>query len=675
MSSPSPAPSAIKPAPSAIKNDTLSPRTLGGLTLSNPLVMAPVKTGLGALGGAVTEPLTAYYARRARGGAGALIVEPLFVDPAGKEHPRQLGAHDDALVPGLRDLVGAIHDGGSKAIAHLNHAGRAANPKATKRAPEAPSAVPCPTSGATPEVLTVARVEALIDAFGAAARRAREAGFDAIELQFGLGYLVAQFLSPHTNQRQDGFGGDLEGRRTFGRRVFEAVRAAAGPDLPILARLSATEKVEGGLDLDDALATARWLAGLGVAGLHVVSGSACDTPPWYYQHMSLPPGVNADFARRVKSAVAVPVMAAGRLGEPAALRALLESGAVDLVALGRALVADPDLPNKLLAGRDEVVVQCGGCLQGCLAGVKAGRGIGCIVNPEAGREHLGEAPPRQGAPKRVVVIGGGPAGLTAARVAAERGHDVTLLERHPERLGGQLAVAHLAPGKGGMERMTASFVRHALAAGARVERGVEATPESVRAMHPDAVVVAVGAEAVVPPIPGLQEAAVSGLDGVEALLRGERPAGGHALVLGGGLIGVELAEKLAEGGTAVTLVEQRDTLAHDMEMITRKLTMRRLTVASVEVRLGATLTRVEPADEGAGGQLYVTVRDAGGEERLGPFDTVAVAAGTRPLAGPWADAEAAAQTVGAPVYTVGDARELGQVEGAVRSAWEVARTL
>jgi len=639
--------------------------------------MAPVKTGLGDLDGTVTAPLVAYYARRARGGAGGLIVEPLFVDPAGKEHPRQLGAHDDAVVPGLRALVDAIHAEGSKAIAHLNHAGRAANPKASKRPPEAPSAVPCPTSGATPEVLTPARIEALVDAFGAAARRAREAGFDAIELQFGLGYLVAQFLSPRTNQRQDAFGGDLAGRRTFGRRVFEAVRRAAGPDLPVLARLSATEKTQGGLGVEDALDTARWLVELGAAGLHVVSGSACDAPPWYYQHMSLPPAVNADLARRIKAVVAVPVMAAGRLGEPSALRALLDDGAVDLVALGRALVADPDLPHKMLTARDEVVVQCGGCLQGCLAGVKAGRGIGCIVNPEAGREHMvarddASTPAR---PKRVVVVGGGPAGLTAARVAAERGHDVTLFERHPERLGGQLAMAHLAPGKAAMERMTDSFVRHALSAGARVERGVEATPASVRALHPDAVIVAVGAEAVVPPVPGLRERAVSGFDGVEALLRGERPAGAHALVLGGGLIGVELAEKLAEAGATVTIVEQRDTLAHDMEMITRKLTMRRLDGAPVDVRLGATLTRVEPAGEDAAGPLYATVRGAQGEERLGPFDTLVVAAGTKPLAGPWEDAEAAQRTVGAPVYTVGDARELGQVEGAVRSAWEVARTL
>jgi 2,4-dienoyl-CoA reductase-like NADH-dependent reductase (Old Yellow Enzyme family)/thioredoxin reductase len=630
--------------------------TVGALTLPNRLLMAPVKTALGGTDGKVSDRLLAYYRRRAEGGVGAIIVEPLFVDPRGKEHPRQLGAESDDKVEGLARLVDAIHGGGARAIAHLNHAGRAANPKASGRPPEAPSEMVCASTGARAEAISEERIAEVVAGFGAAAGRARSAGFDAVELQCGLGYLIAQFLSPRTNLRSDRYGGSPEARARFGEEVIGAVQAALG-GLPLGARISGSEQVEGGLTAADAGGIARWLEARGVAVLHVVSGSACDSPAWYYQHMSMPGGLNARLATQLRGEVGVPVIAAGRLGDPEEMLALVEGG-VELLALGRALVADPDLPRKLRDGHPERVLHCGGCLQGCLTGVKSGAGIGCIVNPEVG--HEGEPAIPTTARRRVVVVGGGPAGLTAARVAAERGHQVTLLERSALSLGGQFALSHLAPGKARLRRTVEALVRLAEQSGAEIRRGVEATSDDLASLRPDLVVLATGAEPVIPKIPGLQGALTG-----EQVLSGGAETGARVLVIGGGLVGIEVAEHLAaRGATEVTVVEMLAEIARDMEPITRKLTLGRLAALPVTI-----LTETQVLQLSA--EVRATIRGPGGERELGPFDAVVVAVGTRshdPLS-------ASLAALGVEIHRVGDAAELRQVQGAVGSAWELARRL
>ena len=626
---------------------------IGPLRLPNRLIMAPVKTGLGAADGTVTDKQLAYYRRRAAGGVGAIIVEPCYVDPAGKEHPRQLGIDGPGKVAGLRSLVDAIHQSGSVAIAHLNHAGRAANPKASGCAPEAPSEMVCPTTGAVAAAMTSSRVVELVRAFAAGAARAGAAGFDAVELQAGLGYLLAQFLSPRTNLRADEYGGDEARRERFPRDVVSAVLESAG-QLPLLVRLSATEKVEGGLQLEDAQRLARRLEEWGASALHVVSGSACDSPPVYYQHMSLPEGANEGLAAQLRPITELPVIAAGRLGDPTRIERALADEHADFVALGRPLVADPDLPNKLAAGNAAEVIVCGSCLQGCLASVKAGKGIACIVNPEVGRESEVERPAEK--PRCVVVVGGGPAGLTAAIVASRRGHRVTLLER--SELGGQFSLAPLAPGKSAMKRPLSALVDAARRSGAEIRTGVEATVESIAELDPDVVILATGSTPAQLDIPGL-EGAVTGND----ILLGKVDTGRDFLVIGGGLVGIETAEILAAAGKRVVVVEVLDDIARDMEMITRKLTMKRLAALPVEMRTNARITGFADG--------MATVATGERSEQIGPFSAVVVAVGTRrnrELLDPLS-------ARGIETRAVGDALEPGQVIGAVQSAWQVAREI
>ncbi len=624
---------------------------IGSLRLSNRLLMAPVKTGFGKPDGSVTEQLLAYYRRRAEGGIGGIIIEPLYVDRAGKEHPRQLGIAVQESVDGLKELVNAIHEGGAKAIAHLNHAGRAANPKASGQPPEAPSEVTCARTGVTPTVLGTDRIQELVQGFGAAAGRASEAGFDAIELQCGLGYLIAQFLSERTNHRTDQYGGGLEQRDRFVQEVLGSMREVVDGSLPIIARISASEQVDGGLDLADGKRLAQTLVDCGVSAIHAVTGSNCDTPPWYFQHMSLPAGVNEKLAAQIKQEITVPVIVAGRLGEPERIEEIIAAGQVDMVALGRPLLADPDFPLKMAEQRSDEIMLCGSCLQGCLANVKAGKGLCCIVNPAVGHESDGEMPASK--ERHVVVVGGGPAGLTAAIVARRRGHRVTLLER--DELGGQFSLAPLAPGKAAMSRPLSSLLRLASQSGATIQTGVEATPELVEILEPDVVVLATGANPVSLPIEGL-EGALS----AEEVLTQNTDAGASALVVGGGLVGIEVAEFLAARGTRVTVVEMLGEIARDMEMITRKLTLKRLQELPIEILTDTVVERVDAGE--------VVVRGPDGERNLGAFDSIVMAVGTESdskLAEPLQASEL-------EVHVVGDAAELEQVIGAVKSAWEVA---
>jgi 2,4-dienoyl-CoA reductase-like NADH-dependent reductase (Old Yellow Enzyme family)/thioredoxin reductase len=617
-----------------------APGRVGRLTLRNRILMAPMEKNLATPEGGVTRRYVDYCEARAAGGAALLFLESMYVDPAGKNHHCQLGLHDDALLPGYRRLVEACHRHGALVGAELQFAGRQTSAAVTGRQPVAPSAVACEVlaGGEVPRVLADAEIEALVRRFAEAAARAVAAGFDVVELHGAHGYLLGQFLSPYTNRRDDAWGGDAERRLRFPLAVIRAVRAAVGPAVPLAYRLSADERVEGGLTLEDACRIGPRLEAAGVDLLDVSAG-VYESAVWIVQPMEMAPGCLAPLARAIRQRVGIPVSVAGRIGTADVAEAILARGDADFVTLGRALHADPAMPRKVREGRADEVCPCVACLT-CSDLLGQNRPVLCLANSQTGREREHALRPASH-PRRIVVVGAGPAGLEAARVLAARGHRVTVLERGAEP-GGQLLLARAVPGRGELAALAEYLAGAVQRAGGELCLGMEATVEILDHQGPDVVVLATGAHPGIPPIPGILDApAVDPF----AVLRRAAGAPRRALVIGGGLLGVGIAHVLAERGAAVTVVEPGTVLASELGLRPRWQHVADLLARpNVTVRLGTT---VEALD----GDV-ARLRTRGEALELGGLDLVVPA---RPLLPATALADALlGREDGPPVFEIGD---------------------
>ena len=467
------------------------PLDLGSLALPNRVVMTTVKLGYGTERGEVTKRHVAFYALRAQGGAGLMTTEPMYVQINGREIPTQLGVHEDRLVEGLGWLVETVHASRGRIMAHITHAGRAANPRLVSPADlVSASPVPCKANGVTPRALTVAGITPAVAAFGEAAGRVREAGFDALEVPFSHGYLIHQFLSPYSNRREDEYGGTLENRLRFGREVMAAVRKEVGPAFPLVVRMNAMDYLDGGLTLDDAVEIAQALKGMGADALSITSGTMCESVPFCLYPAGVPEAGLLPMAARIRRSVGLPVIVAGRIRTPAVARKALAAGQTDLIGLGRPFLADPDWVRKAQAGEEESILLCAACHQGCLAELRKGHGTSCVFNPLTGRESTVMLTPTD-KPRNVIVVGGGPAGLEAATIAAERWHCVTLYEKG-DRLGGQLNLAARPSDKQGFFDAVRYLELMARRAGVEIHLNTEITPAMVDTARPDVVVVATG---------------------------------------------------------------------------------------------------------------------------------------------------------------------------------------
>lgn len=613
---------------------------IGGVMLRNRILMAPMEKNLALPTGAVSRRYIDYCEARAVGGAALILLESMYVHPAGRNHRYQLGLHDDELVPGYRRLVEACHRHGALVGAELQFAGRETSSAITGIQPVAPSAVPCTalTGGDVPRPLSVEGIRGLIAAFADAARRAVAAGFDVVEIHGAHGYLVGQFLSPYANHRDDEYGGDFERRLRFPLEVIAAVREAIGSAVPLLYRLSADEHVDGGLTLAD---TCRIAPRLEAAGIDLIDVSAgiYESAPWIVQPMEMAQGCLAPLAREIRRCVGIPVSVAGRITDAGVAEHILDSGDADFVTLGRALHADPEMPRKSAEGREDEICSCVGCLK-CSDLLGQNEPVLCLANTQTGRERhyaIRAASRRQ----RVVVVGGGPAGLESARVLALRGHSVTILERASEP-GGQLLLSRLVPGREDLAGLGVYLAGAATRAGAELRLGVETTVDSVLAREPDAVVVATGARPGVPSVPGIEQSAA-----VDAFTVLSRPAGHvrRALVIGGGMLGVGVAHVLAERGAEVTLVEPSQELAAELGIRPRWQYVANLRARpNVMILLGATVEELHPD--------AALVRRAGEELKLHDLDLVVP---TRPMVPACEVADALKALADGPVvFDVGD---------------------
>jgi len=628
------------------------PYRLGNIELPNRFVFPPIKTGYGDLGGSITERQIDFYRRIATNGPGLMILEPVAVSPEGREHPRQMGIHLPESVRQIRKIVEAIHGQGRLAALHLNHAGAAANPKVTQTPPRAPSPVTCAASGQEAVSLTEEEIYALIRAFQTAAAKAAEAGVDCLELQAGHGYLVAQFLNKKINRRDDRYGRD---RLLFAREVLFAVMAGA-PDLPVVVRISGSEmSPELGMEREDLEPLLDLADKAGVAALHVGMGSSCFSPPWYFHHGSLPEQPQWDALSWIRSRTDIPRIVAGRMGRRDRVERALNEGLADLVAEGRPLLSDPDLIRKWSESKDDEILHCGYCLQGCLHRLKNGEPLGCNVNPELGLPELTPTPH----PKTVLVAGGGPAGMSAALYARRRGHRVTLVER-TDRLGGRFDMAWKAPGKAEMKPGLESFKRSVASSGVLLRLNTTVDESLVREVRPDLLVWAIGGgDQNIPTIPGLEgQHLVTSLD---VFLGTEDVKGPRVLVIGAGRVGLEIAEMLGGRGYEVVATKRTDPLGSHMEMITRNLTLKRIS-GMPKVTL-MPRTTVKGFYDG-----YVDLEQDRTPMSVEPFQTVIAASGLLPSSGP----DEAIRRLVADVEVIGDASDIRDIFTAVHEGYRVA---
>ncbi|MBI2832779.1 MAG: FAD-dependent oxidoreductase [Chloroflexi bacterium] len=584
------------------------------MEVKNRIVMPAMGTHTGSTDGYVTQKTKDYYEERAKGGAGLIIVEITCVDfPSGKHSPNELSADNDKYLLGLAELAETIKSYGARAALQLHHAGNTAIQAITKSQPVAPSAIARP-GGDVPKALTISQINRLVSCYASAAKRARDAGFDGVEVHAGHVHLIAQFLSSAWNKRTDRYGGDLENRARFLLEIMQAIRQVVGRDYPLWCRINAEESgLPDGFTLKEAKELARMLEKAGADAINV-SGVTKNLPsykPYFY-----PAGWNVDFAREIKGVVSVPVMVTGRISAELAERVLRHKKA-DLIVMGRALRADPELPNKLAAGKMKDIVPCLSCSV-CGDTFRPNNERVCTVNPAIEREGAYRITPA-GKKKKVLIVGGGPAGMEAARVAALRGHKVTLFEKG-ERLGGQLLLATVPPYKDEIARLTGCLVEQMKKAGVKVELKQEISPARLEGEKADVLIIATGAVPSLPQIPGINRGnVVTAAD----VLSGEIETGERVVILGGGRVGCEIAELLAEKGKMVVVVEMLEKLAPEMT-----IGQGRQILLGILDQYGVTmLTRVKGekiTDEG----LVVSGMD--GELRTLPADTIVIAAGYVP---------------------------------------------
>ena len=517
---------------------------MGRMELKNRIVFPPIVSRYMSEEGSISDRLIDYYAERAKGGAGLIVVEASY--PRSSGYPGRIYLNDDRFVPGLKRLVEAVHKEGARIVCEVNPS----RGRADEHDPASASSVPHPFTGVVPRSLSVAEIKRLEEDFGEGVRRVKEAGFDSVMVHGATGYLVSEFLSPLINKRTDEYGGDIKGRARLALELVEIAKKYVGPDYPIIFRLMADDKMEGGFGVEDAIALCKMLQDAGVDAVDITAGAA-ETPEWTAPPMYLPAGCNADLAHAIKKEVRIPVCVAGKINDPYLAEEILRRGKADFVALGRALIADPYFPKKAMEGKVSDICKCIAC-QRCAEIVMIEHiPLQCTVNPSAGREREFEAKQKPTKKRRrILVIGGGPGGMEAAIVASQRGHSVTLWEQS-DKLGGQLNLALIPPGKDDLNSLLEYLKAQLDQSKVKVVLRKKGTARSISKFAPEVAVVALGSTEAVPDIPGVGEENVVTH---RQVLSGEREVGDKVIVIGGGSIGCETADFVAERGKNVMVV-------------------------------------------------------------------------------------------------------------------------
>jgi 2-enoate reductase len=603
------------------------PGWIGKLKLKNRLAMAPMAIGgLVEPDGRFSEQAIAYYRERARGGTGLIITGLATVESEIERNllngwaafPRM---DSGAYVPRLSKLADAVHDYGAKLAIQLTAGFGRVAPQFLMRQgrPPAPSVVPCfHNPKELTREMTLEEIQRMIKAFATAARVAQSAGADAVELHGHEGYLLDQFKTALWNKRTDRYGGDLAGRLRFPQEVIAAIKKATGQNFPLIYRVGLDHYLEGGRKLEEGVEVARRLESFGVDALHVDAG-CYETWDWAHPPLYHQPGCLADMAAAAKQAVRIPVIAVGRLGYPELAEQLLHEGKADFIALGRALLADPEWPEKVRLKQAQYIRPCIGDHEGCLGRTFKGKPLSCSVNPAVGLEDELKLSPAS-KPLRVLVVGGGPAGMEAARVAAIRGHEVSLFEQG-DRLGGTLIPGAVPAFKKDLRQLTDYFERQLPRVGVEIKLGQEATPQFIMDAGAEVVILATGAKPFMPELPGITKPHV--VSAIDLLMGKASPsARANVIVLGGGEVGCETAVHVAERGCRVTLIETLPQVLRGVFEANRLQLLRMMQGHQVRVLANTRLQEVKDSS--------VLVRSHDGAIEEIPATMVVVAIGSTP---------------------------------------------
>ena len=636
----------------------LEPIKVGTVLLKNRIVMAPMETMHNNADGSVSQDMIDYYVERARGGVGLIIVQNSAVDTiASRSAYAQLCINSDHLMPGLAKLAEACKLEGTAIIIQLGHGGRETRPVCVPGMQiVAPSPVPLDVPGGMPGVMpkeiTIEEIEEVQDAFANAARRAKMAGLDGVEIHGAHGYLIGEFISPKTNRRMDKYGGPLANRARFALEIIAKVRATVGQDFMVGFRMSADEFTPGGLTLDEAAPYAKLIADAGVDYIHVSAGTY-ESRPHLFPIMYYGRGHLLHLAEGIKRTIKnVPIIAVGALNIEMSERALQE-GKADLIAFGRGLLADPELANKLAGNRVEDIRPCILGNEGCTNRIGQGRPLRCEVNPAVGREAAFRMTPAA-TKKKVMVIGGGIAGMEAARTAALRGHEVTLVEES-DRLGGHLVAASVPKFKRTLKELLIWSEKQISKGNIKIQLNTEATPRMVKEARPDVLIVAVGSTCKTLSVPGGDKPTV--VTGTEVLLGHKKP-GDEVVVIGGGTVGSETALYIAEElKKKVTIVEMLDDILIGHELMNKAVLKDRLQAAGVTIHTGWILREIR--DRG------VVCEDKSWQMQKIPADTVAMCTGLEERK----DAVKEFRGLAPEVYTIGDCVQARRIYNAFEDAW------
>ncbi len=623
---------------------------IGQMPLKNRIIMSAMDLGFTS-DGAINDRIINFYAERAKGGVGLIVVGGCYPEMNGKVWKSIIGLDNDAFIPGLRRLTDAVHACDARVAAQILHGGRSASSFFTKMQPVAPSALVHRSIKQEPHALSVSEIKTVIDNYVSATLRAKKSGFDAVELHGGMGYLINQFLSKATNKRDDEYGGSLENRTRFARELVVAVKETVGKDYPIIFRLSGDDFVEEGLKIGESIEIAKILEQAGVDAFNV-------SPGWHESRtpimlMVIPRMAYTFLSEKIKSQVNVPVIASVRINDLKLAEEILNNEQSDFVSIGRPLIVDPEMPNKYKHGQRDDIRRCIACNQGCFDSLLNFKSVSCTYNAMAG--HEGEYTIiKTGKPKKVTVVGGGPAGMEAARVLALRGHKVTLYEKE-DRLGGQLCYAYIPPGREEIQNIVTYLEKQIVKLNVAVKTGYEVDLKTLENEKPDAVVVATGGNPIMLDLPGIKGPHVYPAN---SILDGNVPMGKNVVIIGGGTVGCEVAlyaakqgamspdvacflarhkvfndkdivEYTTRGNRNVTMLELKKKIGGGFGISTRWVILQELKAAGVNELTEVKVKEIVNNQNDYGRQGRGVVYEKDSQEHFIKADTVIVAVGYR----------------------------------------------